>query len=146
VAVLFPVTARPQAAPLVATATGPADAPVLLVEDEPALCALLAEALRTSGLDVHATGGQDPDDLIVAAGPYRLVVSDMGLGGRTAAGLLRALRDAQPGVPILCTSGYDTAEELADLTPGVVRLRKPFNIAEFDAAVGRALTSAPRRG
>jgi anti-sigma regulatory factor (Ser/Thr protein kinase)/CheY-like chemotaxis protein len=146
VACLFPVTARPQPEPGLVTATGPADGPVLLVEDEPALCALLTEALRTSGLDVRATDGQDPDDVIVAAGPYRLVVSDMGLRGRTAAGLLRALRDAQPGVPILCTSGHDTAEALADLLPGVVRLRKPFNIAEFDGAVGRALTATPPRG
>lgn len=108
---------------------------VLLVEDDPSIRVLLGLALRESGCCVRESDGTQTANDLVADGPYALVISDLNLGSGTARGLLNALRDAQPKVPILCISGYNPAGGLDGMKPAVTLLPKPFNLTEFSDSV-----------
>jgi CheY-like chemotaxis protein len=113
-------------------------APVLLVEDEPALCRLAARALRGAGWRVRTTGSAEAALALARSLPRpALLLCDLTLPGLDGAGLLRALRARWPALPAVMMSGYaETAlpPELGE----VAFLRKPFALADLLARVEAA--------
>ena len=113
-------------------------APVLLVEDEPALCRLAARALRGAGWRVRTTGSAEAALALARSLPRpALLLCDLTLPGLDGAGLLRALRARWPGLPAVMMSGYaETA--LPPELGAVAFLRKPFALADLLARVEAA--------
>jgi two-component system, cell cycle sensor histidine kinase and response regulator CckA len=123
-------TARKAAAPSDSPAGG--SEVVLLVEDEAALRAIVAETLRMSGYEVLEAG--DPAEGLALAArsprPLGLVITDVVLPGQSGPEMALQIRKSQPGVRILLISGYpDRASDAsASIEPGTPFLGKPFTI------------------
>lgn len=107
---------------------------VLLVDDEAAVRALAARALRRAGWQVvEASNAEDALDLAPAV--FEAVVSDVVMPGLDGPGLVAALRAVRPGLPALLVSGYAGPAQRAALAAADIRfLAKPFTPSELVAA------------
>ena len=80
---------------------------LLLIDDEPALAAYLAEAARLSGYKpLIAIDDQDFKARLVAERP-QMVALDLGMPGMDGVELLRFLADERFAFPVLIISGFD---------------------------------------
>ncbi len=121
---------------------------ILLVEDDPALRRLAERILTASGYQVVGAGtGQDA---LAEWGTHRseidLVLSDLVMpGGMTGLQLCDRLRQDQPDLKVLFTSGY--SEELLDRrcaspSSGAMFLTKPYSPQRLTEAVRRCLDAS----
>ena len=88
---------------------------VLLVEDEPFVREATRSLLESAGFEVLST--ENAEAAIKAyetSPPIDLVMTDMILPGRTGRQLSADLRQRSPGLKVLITSGYSSAEYAAD--------------------------------
>ena len=104
---------------------------LLLVDDEEAVRRLAERALTQRGWPVLAADSAEAALELVAgsggAGGLALVVSDAVMPGMGGAALIRLLREAQPGLPAILTSGYaDEAQRRAADAEGAGFLAKPY--------------------
>ena len=112
---------------------------LLLVEDNPAVMEPLREALEATGYTV-LTARDGLAALELHRGleqPVDALVTDVVMPGMTGPELVVALRQRQPGLPVLIISGFPN-ESLGELTPLPSRtgvLQKPF----APGALGREL-------
>lgn len=117
---------------------------LLIVEDDAALARGICKVFRNEGLAVdHVSCGQDALD-VVKLEPYSAVILDLGLPDMDGLSVLKHIRQAHIGVPILILTARDgTSDRVNGLDQGADDyLSKPFAIAELEARV-RALI---RRG
>lgn len=115
---------------------------ILVVDDESLLLTMAETILSEFGYQVlTASSGQKA--LAILSQPatkVNLVITDLvmpGMGGRE---LIERIRQAEPALPIMCTSGYVMAE---DKKVGAGYLQKPFTSSELLRKVKSALASAP---
>ncbi|MBL6458455.1 PAS domain-containing protein [Belnapia sp. T6] len=133
--------------PAVGEGTGPASRPgatILVVEDDAEVLRFLLESLRDLGY--RAIPAQDGEAGLVALEGEQpdLAIVDFAMPGMNGAEFAQTARRLRPGLPILFASGYsDTAAIEAAAGPEAALLRKPFRIAELQAALRRALPPAP---
>ena len=109
------------------------EAPILVVDDDPKVVALVTAYLRRAGHGVIAAGdGQEAERLIREEQP-RLVVLDVMLPKVDGLALVRSLRDRRHPVPILMVSALgDVDDRLRGLSGGADDyLPKPFSPAEL---------------
>jgi len=134
VKIRLPLVEPPAEVALSATGSdrrGRAPGPVLLVEDEAAVRALVRKILRRCGFVVlEAASGPEALALVERhrGNPIDLVVSDVVMPGMSGPDMMAALRAAGLAVPVLYISGYSPQEiEWAIASaPGVAFLQKPF--------------------
>ncbi len=111
---------------------------ILLVEDEPAVRMLLAEALERAGYLVRqARNGEEALALFEAhKESIDLLVTDLRMPLMGGADLVKQLRAAAPALKVICVSGYPGARD-----PAITRhfLAKPFSRAELLDKVREAL-------
>jgi CheY-like chemotaxis protein len=75
----------------------------------------------------------------VSADPRReveVVVTDHAMPGLTGLEAAAQIRETRPDLPVVLASGY--AELPAAIPAGIVRLPKPFTLAELAAAIADA--------
>jgi CheY-like chemotaxis protein len=117
---------------------------VLVVDDEPAVRRVAARMLRRLGYDPEeAPGGADAVARVRAApGAFALVLLDLDMPGMDGRACLRALREIQPGLPIVLSTGLPSSEleQLRD-AEGVELLPKPYVLAKLSETVAEALRS-----
>ena len=126
-----------------ATTTGPADRAVLVVDDDPELCDMLARYLAPQGFVVSAVhDGQEGLDA-AAAGDWAAVVLDVMLPGLDGFEILRRLR-ARSDVPVvMLTARGDDVDRIVGLEVGADDyLAKPFNPRELVARLRAILRRA----
>ncbi|HVM17075.1 MAG TPA: PAS domain S-box protein [Gaiellaceae bacterium] len=140
--VLLPLTSAPAEAPpteRVAAPAHPAQETVLLVEDEPAVRAVVEAALEEAGYSV-VTAVDGVDALRASSshdGPIDLVLSDVSMPRMGGLELLGRCAIERPGTATLLMTGY------ADAVPaGVPLLRKPFSLDELRDAVRDVLAES----
>ncbi len=151
VRILLPRTDAPAARTIAAAAeagiAAPARHSVLLVDDDPDVRRMLADALESLGYRVtQAEDGEAGLARLDAARPD-LVIVDFAMPGMSGAEVAAAIRARRPELPIVFASGYsDTAAIERALGPNAPLLRKPFRLDELQAALRTALlgTHAPR--
>ena len=75
----------------------------------------------------------------------RCVLTDLTMPRLDGWGLLTALRQLDPNLPVILASGYDKAQVLAGTHPDRPQafLSKPFDLQRLQDAVGRALAAGP---
>jgi two-component system, OmpR family, response regulator len=105
---------------------------VLVVDDEPNICALLSATLRLTGFEVRiATGGRDA---LIAAEEYQpdLVVLDVMLPDLDGFQVAQRLRSSGVPVPVLFLTARDSVEDrISGLTVGGDDyVTKPFSLEE----------------
>jgi len=122
----------------------PARGPVLLAEDDDAMRAMIASALRRDGYEVlEARNGLELWQLLadqVGDGPVRkpaFVISDIRMPGATGLEVLAALRARNPTTPVVLTTAFGDAETHAegDRLGAQLVLDKPFDLAALRAVV-----------
>src|SRR5438270_2291549 len=117
------------------------EAPVLVVDDDPKVVALVAAYLERSGFSVISTGdGASAERLIRQAEP-RLVVLDVMLPRLDGLSLMRSLRGRHHPVPVLILSALGAIDDrLRGLAEGADDyLPKPFSPAELVERVSAIL-------
>jgi PAS domain S-box-containing protein len=129
--------------------TGPTpaiSASVLLVEDQPAVRAAVARALRAAGLTV--TDARDATAalrVLEETTAIDIVITDMMMPGMSGAELAAVLSATRPDLPIIIMSGY--SEDLANgqwqLPENARFLEKPINVRRLMEVVGEQLGAAP---
>jgi DNA-binding response OmpR family regulator len=122
----------------------PSPPTVLVVDDEPAICALLALFLHDEGYAVRTAPDGRAALAEVARGGVGLVLSDVKMPHLDGVALTHQLRQRQPALPIVLMSAAPITE-----LPRVPVLRKPFAleqvVALINAAFSRPRTPAPAR-
>jgi CheY-like chemotaxis protein len=126
-------------------------ASVLLVEDEPLICNLAAEALEEQGFEVCAVASASEALRCLNSGkPIDILFTDVNLaGGMDGEALAQRARELRPDLPVMYTSGRQS--RIKDLEPveGSMFLPKPYN--PFDVGrlleylVGAKMVTSPRR-
>ncbi|MCS7080687.1 MAG: PAS domain S-box protein [Chloracidobacterium sp.] len=118
----------------------PADATAVVIEDEPALCALLAEHLSVMGFaHVHQLhdGAQALPFAMNLGKPLTLVASDFSLPHVSGGQLIAELAERGLCERFLLISGLPTAGAVPTLPPStrLERLTKPFSVKQLRRAV-----------
>ena len=116
---------------------------VLVVEDEPAVRAVILEMLDEEGYrTLEAVDG--PSGLRILQGNEQidLLVTDVGLPGINGRQLADQALETRPGLKILFITGYAESAAIADgfLQPGMEMITKPFDLDNLSRRV-RAMVS-----
>jgi CheY-like chemotaxis protein len=112
---------------------------VVIVDDEPDIRMLAAEALTDAGYDfVAAEDGRSGLALLRTTPGAVLLITDVGLpGGMNGRQLADAARSERPDLKVLFVTGYAESAVLSgrDLEPGMHILTKPFELATLTRRV-----------
>ncbi|MDO9707032.1 hybrid sensor histidine kinase/response regulator [Paracraurococcus lichenis] len=130
--------------PVPRAAPAPSSAAVLLVDDEPAVRAVLSEHLAEAGYRVTALAdGAAALDRLRAGQRCDLLVSDLAMEGMDGVTLIREARRLRPGLPAILLTGYaGDAASLAvgqEVDGGFTLLRKPVTAAQLTDQVAALL-------
>jgi CheY-like chemotaxis protein len=119
---------------------GPAQAFVLVVDDEEPVRRLVVEILEEVGYRVAAVDGVRPALPYLDDPALDLIVSDIRMPEASGLSLLATARERRPGLPVILMTGAagPLARERAGAA-GAIVLDKPFTFAELEAAVAAAL-------
>jgi two-component system chemotaxis response regulator CheY len=116
---------------------------ILVVDDEPVICALAARALREAGYEVVLAADGQVGYGLAKAQPFDLVITDSRmpyLNGRDLVALLRML---SPCLPIIHMSGsHGESSTPGDLPANVLTIYKPFDVGELVKHAQRLLPAA----
>lgn len=121
-------------------------ATVLVIEDEQAMARLLKNGLHHEGYHVLvAMDGAEAIDLYKRHGhEIDIVLMDLGLPKVTGSEVIRMMREQNPGVKIIVTTGYLEPELKPELIDAEVKgyIDKPYSVDDVIAKL-RAVLNAP---
>lgn len=129
------------------TDTLPATAPLLLIEDEPAVMEFVRSALERSGYAVVSTASGAEALRLLAGGDFLGVVSDMrtpgGVDGAQVYNWIAENRPAMARKLVFITGDIASDETAATLRrTGAPCVEKPFRVANFVAVVEQTIGKA----
>ena len=129
------------------TGTQPACAPVLLIEDEPAVMVFVRSALERNGYSVMCTESGAEALHLLARGDFHGVVSDMrtpgGVDGAQVHAWIAAHRPDLAGKVVFITGDIANEETAATLRlTGAPCVEKPFRVADFISVVEQTMGKA----
>lgn len=129
------------------TATKPVCAPVLLIEDEPAVMVFVRSALERNGYSVVCTESGADALRLLSSGEFHGVVSDMrtpgGVDGAQVYAWIAAHRPALAGKLVFITGDIANEETAATLRrTGAPCVEKPFRVADFISVVEQTMGKA----
>jgi len=122
----------------------PAEARLLVVDDEPNIVELLAASLRYAGFEVTTAPGGEQAVELARRSPPDLVVLDVMMPGLDGFGVVRRLRSEGLRAPVLFLTARDgTEDKVAGLTlGGDDYVTKPFSLEEVIARIRAILRRA----
>ena len=129
------------------TGTKPACAPVLLIEDEPAVLALVRAVLEGHGYNVVPTESGAEALRLLADGEFHGVVSDMrtpgGVDGAQVHSWISAHRPDLVDKVVIITGDYANEETVNTLRKiGALYLEKPFRVQDLISAIEKTMGKA----
>jgi CheY-like chemotaxis protein len=112
---------------------------VLVVDDEPMVLAFSKEGLKRLGYEVlTAADGQQACEVFQSrSGQIDIVLLDLVMPGITGLETCRRLREIKPGLKVILSSGYTSAEVVreARLAGAVGFIGKPYSLEELSGAL-----------
>jgi DNA-binding response OmpR family regulator len=119
-------------------------ASVLLIEDEPGIVDFVRRGLEAEGFTVAVEQEGVAGERTALRESFDMVVLDLMLPGRGGLQILRALRDAKPGLPVIVlTARGEVEDRVTGLEAGAADyLVKPFSLAELVARIRAQLRTA----
>lgn len=115
---------------------------VLIVDDEPDICKLLAITLQRMGLDCEVAYTLQSAIEAINAQQFSLILSDMRLPDGEGFSLVKFIQKHQPQVPIAIITAFGNVEGAVNtLKAGAFDyVSKPINVAQLKDLVNTALT------
>jgi DNA-binding NtrC family response regulator len=121
-----------------------ATATILVVEDEPNVCELAAEALLDEGYRVLTAADAWEAEAILARESVDMLFTDIDLARNTnGLSLARCARSLCPDLPVVYTSGGRACLPTRDAVPGSVFVPKPYRPSQLVALTHDILRAAP---
>lgn len=118
---------------------------ILLVEDEPLIALTLVDLIEELGhTAIEAMTANDALQIFRSRSDIDLLVTDIGLPDLAGDVLAAECRNAVPHLPVIFATGHNTGQQ-ADgplAHPPTLRLAKPFQMQELEAAINRVMASA----
>jgi CheY-like chemotaxis protein len=116
---------------------------VLVVEDEPDICILVAEALTEQGFEVQAAPDAGTAVRYLNSGkPVDILFTDIDLpGGMDGAALAKYARALRPELPVMYTSGKRPKIEHLEPVKGAMFLPKPYDAFDLGRLLDRLITA-----
>jgi CheY-like chemotaxis protein len=113
---------------------------ILVVDDEPQVCAAIAMMLSFDGYEVVTAGNGKEALALFAQEQFDLVTTDYTMPEMNGAELVQALKTQLPGLPvIMITAHTDMLKTSAVPLTGVDQVvGKPFQFADLRAAIQKA--------
>ncbi|WP_346832331.1 sigma-54 dependent transcriptional regulator [Pseudomonas abietaniphila] len=114
---------------------------VLVVDDEPKLCDLLASALGQNDIHVFTAGNGLHALAVLEREDIDLVISDWRMPGMDGPQLLSEIKQRFPQLPVIVMTAYSTVKNaVQSMRNGAYDyISKPFDIDELDMTVHKAL-------
>ncbi len=115
---------------------------VMVVDDEPAVCEMLVDALDSKSLHVTtASSGKEAIDLAKLNHPD-LLIADLRLSDCNGLDVIDSLRDIAGDIPAVVITGQDNTDALAEASRRrpVELMTKPLNIERLRATVREELS------
>lgn len=110
---------------------------VLAVDDDALVLLNTTAMIEDLGHEaIEASSGRQALALMEAGEQIDLVVTDQAMPGMTGVQLVESIRTLKPSLPAVLATGY--AELPAQAPQPLVKLSKPFGLAELSAAIKRA--------
>jgi DNA-binding response OmpR family regulator len=120
---------------------------VLVVDDEPAIRALVAKIIQRAGHDVDTArdGAEAIEKLAVTR--YAVIVLDLMMPNVDGYGLIRHVKDSGASRPAIIVISAGDSASLRQLDPSMVHsiLRKPFDIDVLGELVDAAAAASAER-
>ena len=124
-------------------ALDPAAATILVVEDEPTVCELAAEALLEEGYRVLTAADAWEAEAILARESVDMLFTDIDLARNTnGLALARRARSVCPDLPVIYTSGGRACLSAADAVSESVFVPKPYRPSQLVALTNDILRTA----
>ncbi len=134
------------AAPVSAmTPPAPDDSPILLVDDDPEMRAMLRDVLAGAGFRVEEAADTDALVALVPRVGPAVVILDHEMPGDWGLEFLPTLRRRWPEIPVVVITAFGGPKlrETAERLGACAYLDKPFRVAELLAAVRQAFSLRP---
>jgi CheY-like chemotaxis protein len=117
---------------------------VLVADDDPQLLSVVAESLTHLGAEVtRASSGAELIEHLAQAGPFDLIVTDIGMPWMSGLQAMHAARTAGLGIAVIVMTALRDQRIPAlvrRLGANAILLRKPFWLAELESAASKLLT------
>jgi two-component system OmpR family response regulator len=129
------------------TALNPAGAPVLLIEDEPAVLDFVRSALERNGYSVVCTASGAEALRLLTSGEFQGIVSDMrtpgGVDGAQVYAWIATHRPTLASKLVFITGDIANEETAATLRhTGAPCVEKPFRVSDFISVVEQTMGKA----
>jgi two-component system, NtrC family, response regulator AtoC len=123
------------------------DSTVLVIEDDDGARDALCEYLIAAGYRVRRARGGSEGLALLAASPADAILLDLVIPAPDGFEVLRRVRDQNPRVPVIVMSALSEAEDVVRAMKLGANdyLPKPFEVAELDLVLRRALEGPGRR-
>jgi signal transduction histidine kinase/CheY-like chemotaxis protein len=129
----------------VANGFNPADANILLVDDDAAVREVTATLLRELGYHVEESGsGGAALERLGGSSKIDLLLVDFAMPGMNGADLARRVRTQRPGLPVLFVTGFADHAAFKGISDTQI-IRKPISSDELTAKLRAALATDARR-
>ena len=84
---------------------------ILVVDDEPHMARAMAEALRRKKYEVETAGSAEEALTLLGRDLYRMVVSDIRMGGLDGKELLKRIKTISPRTVVVLVTAFGTIED-----------------------------------
>ena len=113
---------------------------ILVIDDEPLVADVIAEALRLEDNDVVVAGSGEEGLRLIVQNPPDAVFLDIVMPGMDGIQVLRAIRETHPGLPVIILSGWVSESQLEEAQRlGVTEvLSKPVPLKNLAHALRQA--------
>lgn len=114
---------------------------ILVVDDEPNLCRVLAAQLTSDGHEVHVAADGEQALGVLREHHIDLVITDLKMPRMDGMALLRESLALDPDLPVILLTAHGTVDNAVEAlkTGAFDYITKPFDQAEVRAIVGKAL-------
>jgi two-component system response regulator HydG len=113
----------------------------LIVDDEPAECQLVCDALSHAGFEVSSAQSPGRALDLLATRPFDVVLTDLNMPGMSGTELCRRIIEAAPHVPVVLVTAFGSIDSAVDaMRAGAYDfLTKPFDVDAVALVLRRAV-------
>ena len=113
---------------------------ILVIEDDPDVLAMIVKHLKHQGFDVVTAKDGMEGLTTLKAGGYDLVITDIVMPYVSGTGLVTALKESKPHIPVIAITGYgEEPEAVATEKKADLVLSKPVKMAELKEHISKLL-------